>query len=338
MALVLWFFKGLDLAAVGQSIAQAHWAYVALTLAVTAQTYVIRAWRWQHLLSPIGRARYRVAFRTTVIGFATTFLLPGRIGEVLRPYLLARSEGLSTPSVFATVIIERVLDLVSVLLLFGAFVATTSIDLGTEIEVGAMMAAVIALVALGAMILFAGHPDRLGRWTSRITRLLPARLAGAAEGFTRAFSQGLVVMRRPGPLVRAFVHSILLWLSIALGVWLMSQALEVRFPFTGSFLVLVFLVIGVAAPTPAGVGAFHWAYRSAVTTFFAADVERAAAAAIALHAATFIPVALVGLLFMAQDGLTLGGLRGMRNRAAAEERPVAPATTPELAPKHEEAS
>ncbi len=70
---------------------------------------------------PIGRARFGPAFRATVIGFTATFLLPGRVGEVLRPYLLARKEGFSAAATFATIVVERVLDLVAVLMLFSFF-------------------------------------------------------------------------------------------------------------------------------------------------------------------------------------------------------------------------
>ena len=69
--------------------------------------------------APSAARRFGTAFRTTVIGFAAIFLLPARIGEVLRPYLLARHEGLNAAATFATVIVERLLDLVTVLLLFG---------------------------------------------------------------------------------------------------------------------------------------------------------------------------------------------------------------------------
>jgi uncharacterized membrane protein YbhN (UPF0104 family) len=140
----------------------------------------------------------------------------------------------------------------------------------------------------------------------------------------RAFAEGLAVMRRPRPLIMAFGHSLLLWSSIALGVWLTSLAFDVTFPFMGSFLVLMFLVVGVAIPTPGGAGTFHIAYSLSVTSFFGAVAERAGAAALVLHAISFVPVSLLGLWFMAQDGLTLGGLGRLRGQAEAAERPADP--------------
>jgi uncharacterized protein (TIRG00374 family) len=330
LALLWWFFKDLDVAEVGRAIAQAHLGFVGLALLVTVQTYALRAWRWQQLLEPIGRARYRVAFRTTVIGFAATFLLPGRVGEILRPYLLARSEGFSAAAVFATVIVERALDLSAVLLLFAGYVLTSSLPAGQDAELtallngAALVASASAVLALVLMTALAGHPERLGRWAGKLSRLLPGRLAGAVSSLVRAFAEGLAVMRRPRPLVLAFGHSLLLWTSIGLGVWLASRAFGIAFPLAGSFLVLAFLVVGVAIPTPGGAGTFHIAYSVAVTSFFGAVAETAGAAAIVLHAISFVPVTLLGLWFMAQDGLTLGGLRGLRTRAEAAERPGGP--------------
>ena len=97
---------------------------LSVAVVVTGLTYAMRAWRWQSLLAPIGPTRFVNAFTTTVIGFAASALLPARAGEVLRPYLLARRERLNPASTFATIMLERLLDLATVLLLFAAFVFT----------------------------------------------------------------------------------------------------------------------------------------------------------------------------------------------------------------------
>ena len=83
---------------------------------------------------------------------------------------------------------------------------------------------------------------------------------------------------------------------------------DVAMPFTGSWLMLGPLVVGVAVPTPGGVGGFHEAYRVGATAFFGADNNTAVGAAIVLHAISVLPVIIVGLLFIVQDGLKLGGM------------------------------
>jgi uncharacterized protein (TIRG00374 family) len=124
LGLLAFFLRNADMAAVWAETRRARPIPLLLALAVTGATYVLRALRWEYLLAPLGHVRFANAFRTTVIGFAATFLLPARAGEVIRPYLLARREGLSATAAFATIILERLLDLVTVLGLFAVFVLT----------------------------------------------------------------------------------------------------------------------------------------------------------------------------------------------------------------------
>ena len=79
-----------------------------------------------YLLAPIGPTRFRTVFRATIIGFAALAVLPARAGDVLRPYLVARQEGLSLSSAFATIVIERVLDLIAVLLLLAVYLVVAA--------------------------------------------------------------------------------------------------------------------------------------------------------------------------------------------------------------------
>jgi len=310
---LLWlFFRHLDVRQIWGAFTRANPWLIGAAVLATVQTYALRAWRWMALLRPLGHARFRTAFRTTVIGFTATFLLPGRVGEVLKPYLLARQEGFKMPSTFATVIIERLLDLVTVLLLFACALPFMHVDVGRDVVWAGGVAAVMSLAGLTTLFLCAGHPERLGRWAGRLTSRLPARVGGAADRLVRTFAEGLAVMRQPGPLVLAAAWSVPLWLSIALSIWITSAAFDLTFSFAGTFLVVMFLVVGVAAPTPGGVGGFHYFYLLAVTRFFGANADTAAAAALVLHAVSFIPVTIMGLIYMSQDGLSLGSLRRMR--------------------------
>jgi uncharacterized protein (TIRG00374 family) len=315
---LLWlFFRGQDFGLIWLALTKAHPGLIGLAVLTTVQTYVLRAWRWQALLAPLGRARFRTAFRSTVIGFTATFLLPGRIGEILKPYLLARQEGFKVPATFATVVVERLLDLVTVLFLFACALPFAGVTVGPEVTWAGAVAGAGALTALLILFLCAGHPERLGRWAGKLTAWLPERIASAADNLVRTLAEGLAVMRRPAALVAAAAWSIPLWLSIALGIWLTSAAFDLTFSFAGSFLVTMFLAVGVSAPTPGGVGGFHYFYKLAVTQFFGANPETATAAALVLHAVSFVPVTIVGLIYMGQDGLTLGGLKKM---APAAER------------------
>jgi uncharacterized protein (TIRG00374 family) len=323
VGLLAFFLRGVDLGGVWEATRHADGRLLAVGIAVTMLTYALRAIRWQYLLAPIGPTRFSTAFRTTVIGFAASFVLPARPGEVLRPYLLARHEGLPPTAAFATVILERLLDLVTVLLLFGLFVvlvdpASLSGDpaLYGRVKAGGLLAAAASVAGLVVFFVLAGHPERLGAWALRIERVLPAKLARAVAGFVETFAQGLAVMRQPGRLLVSLILSFPLWLSIAAGIWITSRAFHMTFGYLGSFLVMTLLVVGVAMPTPGQIGGFHAMYKIAVVTFFGVPQDTAVGAAIVLHAVSFVPVTLLGLLFMAREGLSLGRMTEM---AAAGE-------------------
>jgi uncharacterized protein (TIRG00374 family) len=311
LALLAFFFRDANFAEVWAETRRADPVLLLAAALVTGITYAFRAWRWQSLLAPIGPTRFSTAFRTTVIGFAMSFFLPARAGEVIRPYLLARAEGLQPTAAFATIILERLLDLATVLLLFGFFVLTVphgvlSGDAAQLAHVKFWGGVAAAAAAGGLVLLFAlaGHPERLGRAAGRIERVLPARAARIVAHFVETFAHGLAVMRQPALLAVALLQSFPVWLSIAAGIWLSSQAFSITFPYSASFLVMTLLLVGVAVPTPGQIGGFHAAYQIAVQTFFGAPDDRAVGAAIVLHAVSFIPVTLVGVAFMAREGLT----------------------------------
>jgi len=114
------------------------------------------------------------------------------------------------------------------------------------------------------------------------------------------------------------VWSFAVWILGAAEVWAVTVAFGMLLPFAGSFLVQALLVVGVAVPTPGGVGSYHEAYRFAMTTFFGATNDRAIAAAIVVHAMSFVPVIVAGLIIMAQDGLSLGRLQEIAKSAPEE--------------------
>jgi glycosyltransferase 2 family protein len=329
-------FRNTDLAGVWTETRRADGTLLVFAIVVTALTYAWRAWRWQLLLAPIGPTRFVNAFTATVIGFAASFLLPARAGEVIRPYLLARREGMNPSSAFATVVLERLLDLAVVLLLFAAFVFTVGPGVITgdpgqlaRVKVGGGMAALAAVAGVAVLFALAGQPERLGRAALRVERLLPARLARIVARFVETFARGLAVLRDPARLAAALALSFPMWMLIAAGIWLSSRAFHITYPYPASFLVMAILVVGVAAPTPGAIGGFHAAYIFAVTTFFGVDTDRAAAAALVLHAISFVPVTLLGIVFMMREGLTLAGARRLATEAPGGD---APAPSPDRHP------
>jgi uncharacterized protein (TIRG00374 family) len=326
IALFAWFLSSANLREVWTHVQGARLDLLAAAFVLMCATYWLRAIRWQHMLAPIGPTRFRTVFRSTIIGFAALGVLPARAGDLLRPYLVARQEGLSAPATFATIVMERVLDLLAVLVLLAVFVwgpsaAVLPPSLLQPIKISATLALAGTAVAMGVMWTLATHPERIGGVVFGAARVLPRRAAGSLANLARTFSGGFAMARQPRELVIAVLWSFPLWIVYAAEAWLATEAFGIDLSLTEAFLLQALLVIGVAVPTPGAVGSYHEAYRIGVTTFFGASDEAAVAAAIVLHAMSFLPVVLLGALFMAQDGLSLDGLKEMAITAREKEMP-----------------
>lgn len=330
------FLRNADLARVWTEMKTARAGLLVVAVVLTFAMYVVRAERWQYLLAPLGKTSFRAAFRTTTIGFAASFVLPARAGEVLRPYLLARQSQLPVTATFATIIVERMLDLVAVLFLLGIFLfalesgeAAAAPRLYQTVWYGGAITAPVGLTILVAMFVMAGHPERLHAVVLGIERVLPTGLARRVATLARTFAEGLAVVRHPTRLVWAMVWSLVLWLGIAAQAWVVIRAFGITVPFAGSFLISAMLVVGVSVPTPGGVGGTHEVLRLALTSFYAADNNAAVGAAILQHAVNFVPVVVLGLVFIAQDGLNFSRIRAITasardNRAGHDGTSTAP--------------
>lgn len=327
VALVALFLHNVDLWRVLAAIAGARPQWLALSLATMFLNLSIRALRWKYLLEPLGATTFASAFRATAVGFAASSILPARAGEVIRPYFLARQAPadqrgrMTATGAFATIILERLLDTITVLILLALFVFVFSGDIARVNPSGFALvkwagatAAAVSIAVLAVLFVLAGDPERLGRLMARLEQVLPSALAGVIAKVAEKFARGLGAIRRPGRLFISLAWSFPLWLSICLGIWAVSNAFAFAIPFTGSFLLLALLVLGVAVPTPGAIGGFHEAFRVGATMFYAAPGDAAVGAAIVLHAFSILPSLFLGLFFAAQEGLNVGGMRRLADQ------------------------
>ncbi len=322
--------RSADLGRVGDAVASARFDLIGLAVMAMVATYLARAVRWCYLLEPLGRVRLGVALRATIMGFAATAILPGRVGEVLRPYLLARREELSVSAAIGTVVLERLLDLAVILAIFGLAVVVFEPHGGVgesgllpALYAGAAVAAGFALGTLGLACVAAMSPASVGRGVARVTAVLPAGLSQRLAQLSHSFSEGFGVMRRPGPLVWAMVWTVIIWVSITAGLWFVSVAFGISMSPAGAGIVLVLIVMGVAVPTPAGVGGYHAAFQVGATTLFAASAESAVGAGLVAHAISFVPVTIAGVILMACEGVRLSGIGHLVGGAADAPAPDA---------------
>ena len=316
IGLIAFFLRNAQLDRVWASMRGARVDLLAVSLILTAVSYLVRVERWRRLLQPVGNASFGSTGRATMIGFAANALLPGRIGEALRPYVLAKREQLSGAAAFATVVVERLLDFLAIVLTVAGVIVvvdspTNDPQLLATLRTAAVTGGVTAVVILGVMVWLARSPQRTQQAVRWCAYIAPGGAARAVTKIAQRFLQGLAVVGRPGPLIAVMVLSGALWLSIAWSMLMTSLAFGIEISFGESVILMGMVAIGVAVPTPAGVGGYHAAYQLGATSLYGAGVDQAVGAALVMHVIAFVPVTLLGLVYMAQEGLRLGSLSAL---------------------------
>jgi uncharacterized protein (TIRG00374 family) len=293
----------------------ANYLWVILMLPVTVWTLFIRAQRWRVFLHAVGVPPLRPLVSATNIGFLANMVLPLRIGEVVRPVLLSRRAGLPLSGVLASVLLERIFDMFTILFLFG--VSASLVTVSDQVRQWGWMLSGLALAVAAVIVVIRVQEHLFLRLARQVSRLLPARVGGPAYGFAEGFVKALEMLDSPMAYVRAFAWSLYLWLAIAtiyvLGFW----AFHLDVPLLRGALVLTTLVaIAVSVPSAPGfVGAFQLGCVIGLRIFGVAE-SPALAFSIVLHLTQFIGIIGAGLYSLWAENISL------REVEAAEQSDV----------------
>ena len=271
---------------------------------------ILRAIRWGVLLRPTKKKiPFKNLFSLTLVKYVIN-IIPPRVGEVAGSVLLARKENIPATSVIAASLFERILDLLAVLVLFSfyllffaGFHVPTS-ESGREIfeTIRTSTIAGFAFTALVFIVLILVLRSR--RWHDRIPKIIQKHVL--------SFLNGLRAMQSRSATAQTLLLSLLIWLSIAAQLWFFIRAYLDTFPVTGVLLILAVTVVGVAIPTPGGVGGFQFFMNLSLIHFFepylsAGDpVSQAAGISNGAYIVSMGPVILVGLVLLHREGLSLG--------------------------------
>jgi uncharacterized protein (TIRG00374 family) len=313
------FLRGVKLEDLVGSLRAAEWPWLVVCLVFTLLHYLVRAWRWRYLLWPLRPdIPIRPLLEAILAGYAVTFLLPGRLGEVVRPALLSRGQRLPLAGTMATVGLDRLLDgaaLTFFLMIFLVMAPGAGSGMSAEVVdsmrfwgilVGGGM--VLALIVLGVL--------------SYYRRLLPEAVSGGGWksrllGMVRSALDGMTALHGGRPLAGAVVGSLLIWLVIAVQAWTGLLAFGIDLPFTAAFGLISALAVGIAVPTPGGVGGYHAAGGGFLVLVYGVNQSQATAAILVLHLISVVPTIILGGLVMVREGISIGELLGRAGGPAA---------------------
>ncbi len=305
-------FEGI-ICAVGNARAD-FFVYAILIMLISL---AIRAHRWKLLLKSPPSVPMMDFFSAMMAGFAISFLAPGRMGELARPYILAKKNNLSVSSTFATVVLERIIDTIVLLIMLSLFLVLPSGITGGHIpmdwtdklyKLGIIGFGVIFSILL-ILLFMKWKTKTFKKIILSVTSFLPGKLSSAVADMAEKFLLGFSSLKADLNLFFICMESIIIWTLIALYNWMAFIAFDTKLSFPAMFLMIPMTAIGIALPTPGGIGGYHAVCRFGLVTFFAVEINTAVAATVAVHALSWITMSTTGLFFLLREGYTLSTLK-----------------------------
>jgi len=299
-------------------IGQVGFLWVLASVAGALIGLVIRAVRWRFLIAGGDAIGSWSLVSATFIGITANNLLPARLGEVVRAWVLARREQTSVPTVLASIVVERLLDVLTALVLLGLALAVSS-DLGGEAASTLQQTgrAVLAAVAVGMSLLlsalyFREQLVRAGeRWAAGSGRPWMMKALDGAERFV----EGLAGLRGGVHPVTVAGLSFLVWMVAIASFYVLAQGFHLGLTPAQTTLVFVVVLFGVAMPSAPGfVGTFHGFCVAGLAMVAGTEPTLAVAYATLLHGSHWLAINAIGIgcLLADRSGTWSGMMRLVR--------------------------
>jgi uncharacterized protein (TIRG00374 family) len=327
VGILWWFGRKLDWGEVRLAVSHANLYLLGLAVLIICIAYLFRAYRWGALLAPLGPTRISHLFAATTVGFGAVFLL-GRMGEVVRPVVLPmRDPGVRTSSSFVTIMVERIYDLMAVVVLFAVNLLwfTPPTNVGAEfsrVRIAGIVLLILSIAAVGGLAWFRRRSKGIIGWLEkRLERLgfIPGRLRRALVSILEQLAKSLRVLVDARELAVTIAWTAMVWGGITLANWLVLRAFGLRFGISEAIFILGWSLVGSLVPTPGGAaGAFH-AATAAGLIFLGVTRETAAAVSIVMHVVDFGPAVVFGFFYFVRGDINLTRLRSMMSPESVEK-------------------
>jgi len=310
--------RGVSWSETAQALAAARLGYMVPIFVMAIVSLYCRALRWRVLMRPLGEVQRQSIFSATAMGFAANMLLPLRAGEVLRPWLLARREGLRLAPVVATVAVERLFDMATLLFFFG--VATLTLPLPPEWKRYGWLFLGTFVAFLGVLALLLRAPRETVAALDRLLTPLPEKLSGPVLRAVHQFADGLGALKSGSAVALAVGYSLAVWLTLAVTFGLGLSALDLPVPrIRGALSLTTMVAIAVAVPGgPGFIGMFQVGCEVGLA-LYGVGKSLAFSYSVLVHVLQFASTVLVGLYFFLKENLTLSELRAEASIATGGE-------------------
>jgi len=301
-------FRGTDFAELWVSLQTVDYWWVALMIPIALMSHWIRAVRWGYLLAPVkAKTSTRNLFSGVMIGYMVNNALP-RVGELVRPYVLGKLEGISKTSALGSVVLERILDFLTFYLILSIvlFAYPTSLTPFFE-HVDAVrpwiLASSIACFLLFVLLFFKAETFVL--FVTKLRFVLPKRYRTKFDGLVGSFQTGLAVSKMKGSFLMIIVLSLIMQTLYALGLYVpffaFSSMAALHLDFGASVILLTISSIAFVLPAPGAMGTYHSFMTFTLMKLYNIDNTTALGYSLITHEVGYILMTVIGLYFFIKD-------------------------------------
>ena len=324
-------FKGTDVDMLWHDLSHANYWWVLGMLAVLVVSHLLRAWRWEYLLRPIKRnLRYRNLVSALMVGYMMNNVLP-RAGEIVRPYAIGKLEGISRSAAFGTLLVERMFDFLSMVLVLALIPLVYSGPLTQTfpwLEQASIWITVVTLAFMGFFTFLMFRRDIVERILTFFTRHLSPPRAKLVERITHSFLDGFLFLKDRKTYFMIGFLSLLVWGLYILMMYLPFYAFDLpqKYPHLDMAAALVvegISSLGIIIPTPGAIGPYHYFTVQTLTQLYHVDGELARSYAAVTNAVGVFGISLIGFYYFFRDNLRMADVM-KEERVQDEMREQAP--------------
>ena len=304
--------KELNVSEFSNILLSIKWEYCLLSLLPAIISHWIRAMRWKIFLEPIHNAKSIInLFSAVMVGYLVNNITP-RGGELVRPFIYARREEVSKTAVFATIVVERVIDVIFLMLMFAVvfFASRSLISSAFSWLTTSMLTYLVIAVFLIIVILFLLITTNLfDLFLEKIAKSLVPKKYERINEIWNSFKKGFDTLKNPKRYLQIFVESAIIWILYALPLYIMFFAFDFQEilnlgVFDAGLLIVVSGVGSTIAPTPGAIGVYHWLIVTALMQLYPTIThEEALAFATVTHGVNLLLQVVLGCIFMLRENI-----------------------------------
>lgn len=320
-------FRQVDIPEMVDALSKANYWWLVPGVAFMFISLVIRAIRWRLFLLPIGHVPFKKLYSAMMIGYMANNVFPLRLGEVLRALAIGKSANISKTTSFATILVERIIDVISLLVILGFTVFFHEFppnirNAGVIIFIGSILLVVF-------IILLLRKTTKTLRFIGFLISPFPLKIKKKIYRTIKKFLTGFEVFRQTRHYAVIIFQSVLLWVLYAGIIYVTFYAFDMKLendnPFIASLVILVMVSIGIMIPSSPGfVGTYHYLCMQGLALFGVGESD-ALSFAIVLHISNYIPLTLVGLYYFWRENMHIRDVLATQElvqEPEVEEKPV----------------